>query len=124
MKIGIIGDRNHPGYGLVPDELFMAEDGYEVVYRPKNDPRGRELWVDSDKEGRAVLEWKNGGRCWVECDCGEHLCGIHGMHVLECDCPPLIDWDIDPYGYIGRDRAVRMMNGEYLPWTTQQSSLD
>lgn len=36
---------------------------------------------------------------WVECPegCGEYWCNIHDMHAFECDCPPLEEWNRDPY---------------------------
>lgn len=30
---------------------------------------------------------------WGECNaCGDRFCSYHGMHVFECDCPPLEWW--------------------------------
>lgn len=35
---------------------------------------------------------------WEACDCCEDwICNIHGCHAHDCDCPPIDDWDIDPY---------------------------
>lgn len=35
---------------------------------------------------------------WVKCpDCNEYFCLIHMTHVVECDCPPVDEWDVDPY---------------------------
>lgn len=34
---------------------------------------------------------------WVPCECGEFLYLIHGLHVFECDCPEIDEWEIDPY---------------------------
>ena len=35
---------------------------------------------------------------WVACTCGEWLCTIHeGEHAWECACPPVDEWDCDPY---------------------------
>lgn len=120
QTIGQINDRNHPAYGNKPAEMYAADDGFEVIYE---DDKGR-LYVADDEIGKAVIEWKAGGRCWVKCSCcEEYICGIHGTHVFECTCPPLIDWNIDPYDYIGKGRAKKMLAGEYYPWNLE-SSLD
>lgn len=35
---------------------------------------------------------------WIECPCCEdYLCTIHLMHAYDCDCPPIEEWDSDPY---------------------------
>jgi len=35
---------------------------------------------------------------WMECQCCEDfICTIHGLHVYECDCPPIDEWDANPY---------------------------
>jgi site-specific DNA-cytosine methylase len=38
---------------------------------------------------------------WVQCpDCDECICQLHGVHVEECDCPPIDAWaesDLWPY---------------------------
>jgi len=35
---------------------------------------------------------------WEKCpDCDSYWCNIHNMHAYDCDCPPIDDWDKDPY---------------------------
>ena len=35
---------------------------------------------------------------WEPCECcDEFKCNIHGAHVFECECPPIDEWDTDPY---------------------------
>lgn len=34
---------------------------------------------------------------WVPCECGEFVCRIHGMHACDCPCPPIEEWECDPY---------------------------
>jgi hypothetical protein len=34
---------------------------------------------------------------WTPCDCGEFWCTIHGGHAHECACPPIEEWETDPY---------------------------
>lgn len=35
---------------------------------------------------------------WIRCECCEDfLCTIHGMHVYDCDCAPIDEWEKDPY---------------------------
>ena len=35
---------------------------------------------------------------WVKCGrCNEFWCNKHKMHAFECPCPPIEEWDIDPY---------------------------
>ena len=36
---------------------------------------------------------------WTLCDCCEdYWCNIHGAHAYDCDCPPIDEWNTDPYG--------------------------
>lgn len=36
---------------------------------------------------------------WQKCpDCDDFWCSIHFMHVADCDCPPIEEWETDPYG--------------------------
>jgi len=35
---------------------------------------------------------------WMPCECCEEfVCTIHGGHVAECECPPIEEWECDPY---------------------------
>ena len=35
---------------------------------------------------------------WIKCEaCDDFYCTVHHMHVYDCDCPPIDEWDIDPY---------------------------
>jgi hypothetical protein len=35
---------------------------------------------------------------WTPCpDCDEYWCNIHQEHAADCDCPPLDEWETDPY---------------------------
>lgn len=35
---------------------------------------------------------------WVPCECcDEFVCTIHGGHVSDCACPPVEEWECDPY---------------------------
>jgi hypothetical protein len=37
---------------------------------------------------------------WVPCHgCEDWWCRKHEKHVFECDCPPLEEWETDPYGF-------------------------
>ena len=36
---------------------------------------------------------------WTECACCEdYWCNVHNEHAYDCDCPPLEEWETDPYG--------------------------
>ena len=34
---------------------------------------------------------------WVPCICENYWCLIHGMHAHDCPCPPIEEWETDPY---------------------------
>lgn len=39
-----------------------------------------------------------GSPAWVPCPCCEEfLCTIRRCHAHECDCPPIEEWEVDPY---------------------------
>jgi hypothetical protein len=35
---------------------------------------------------------------WIACVCGDFWCTVHDMHVHDCPCPPIEEWETDPYG--------------------------
>jgi len=36
---------------------------------------------------------------WTRCECCEDFwCNIHDQHAYDCDCPPIDEWETDPYG--------------------------
>ena len=34
---------------------------------------------------------------WVKCKCGNFWCTAHKKHAHECECPPIEEWETDPY---------------------------
>lgn len=35
---------------------------------------------------------------WIPCECcDEWQCTYHGEHAHECECPPIEEWELDPY---------------------------
>jgi hypothetical protein len=35
---------------------------------------------------------------WMRClCCDEFICTVHGDHVADCECPPIDEWETDPY---------------------------
>lgn len=46
---------------------------------------------------------------WEPCECCEEFwCNIHGMHVFECDCPPIDEWERDPYEPLADSSCERL----------------
>lgn len=51
------------------------------------------------------------GPAWVPCPhCGEWLCTIHRMHVFECPCPPVDEWERSPYQTESSSTATKRVN--------------
>jgi len=49
-------------------------------------------------EGKESGWWQGKTAAWVKCPCCENFwCQIHGTHAYECDCPPIEEWENDPY---------------------------
>ena len=39
---------------------------------------------------------------WARCQCCDDFwCNIHQMHAHDCECPPIDEWDRDPYSSAG-----------------------
>ena len=35
---------------------------------------------------------------WTRCpSCPDYWCNLHQQHVHDCPCPPIEEWDTDPY---------------------------
>jgi len=53
---------------------------------------------------------------WVRCPfCDEFWCVVHKMHAFECPCPPVEEWEVDPYGAGGLDYAARFRDSAVSP---------
>ena len=44
---------------------------------------------------------------WTPCTCGEFFCNIHQQHASECDCPPIDEWDTDPYSEMPKMNSTK-----------------
>jgi DNA (cytosine-5)-methyltransferase 1 len=72
------------------DELSGSDMSYPHRLRQLQ-PQGGQR----DERGRAC---DSSSPAWQPCECcDEFFCNIHGMHAFECDCPPVDEWDTDPY---------------------------
>jgi hypothetical protein len=59
---------------------------------------------------------------WTPCPCCENYwCNLHAMHAFECPCPPVGEWDVDPYsaGADGDDEVTTNAK-EMRPMTTSE----
>lgn len=44
-----------------------------------------------------IMKIPHGRKFWFLCDmCEDWYCLIHEMHVCDCHCPPIDEWDYDP----------------------------
>jgi len=63
-------------------------------------------------------------RVWVPCSCCEDFwCSLHNKHTADCDCPPLEEWETDPYGLqVEGPAAVTWVQEVADPITTHEGS--
>ena len=47
---------------------------------------------------------------WFKCDCEEFWCTRHQKHAFECQCPPIEEWEADPY--IRRPVMLDLFSGQ------------
>jgi len=49
---------------------------------------------------------------WIPCPagCGVAFCALHGEHVATCACPPLDQWEVDPFEWGGPGGCPGGMN--------------
>ena len=74
----------------------------------------------SDHKGQSSPEQRRGTLsnfvelipAWVPCECQNYLCTIHGKHAHDCDCPPIEEWSVDPYGPGRHGR----LNPQFCEW--------
>lgn len=51
---------------------------------------------------------------WVKCSvCQDFQCTIHGMHAYDCPCPPIEEWETDPYS---AQPAIVLLNPYFVEW--------
>lgn len=58
------------------------------------------LRVLLDRQGVALpqQELQPPTPAWIRCpDCENYLCTIHQEHAHDCPCPPVEEWETDPY---------------------------
>jgi hypothetical protein len=59
------------------------------------DGSGRSRIDQLPRQARLVLN----PPAWMRCtNCEDFICTIHADHVADCDCPPIEEWSVDPYG--------------------------
>jgi hypothetical protein len=47
---------------------------------------------------REAMPWCRSSAAWVPCPCCENFhCTIHETHAHDCPCPPVEEWESDPY---------------------------
>lgn len=49
---------------------------------------------------------------WIPCpeECGDFWCNIHQQHTGDCECPPIDEWENDPYGMQLEGPAFKAVN--------------
>lgn len=48
---------------------------------------------------------------WIKCQfCDEFWCTIHDQHACDCPCPPIDEWEIDPYSPMKSRIVVKVRN--------------
>lgn len=53
---------------------------------------------------------------WEQCGCcDEFWCNIHDMHAFECDCPPIEEWNSDPYMADTNSHSLQGLEPESQP---------
>lgn len=51
---------------------------------------------------------------WIPCpDCEDYWCTIHNCHAFECECPPIDEWDYDPYSERREENGTRNTDSLY-----------
>ena len=72
-------------------------------------------WKGSSRMGQRrgqLDEAVENSAAWVPCpECENYLCTIHRTHAHECECPPIEEWDSDPY-----ERSGGQLNPTWVEW--------
>lgn len=80
---------------------------------------------------RAGSTWSAAARVppvWAPCECGEFACTIHLTHAFDCPCPPVEEWDVDPYAAAPVAALYVQTNGCYFglpgvdPWDVRRDA--
>lgn len=74
-----------PDVGDTPRVVFMAGQGF--VLASTDLPPWR--FVELHRHPETI---------WIPCPgCDTFICTVHNCHAFECECPPIEDWEFDPY---------------------------
>ncbi len=63
---------------------------------------------------------------WIPCPhCENFWCTLHGVHVFECPCPPIEEWESDPYSDTQPEtRTMNATNRQIEIWLDETSDGD
>lgn len=86
------------------DNTAIMPDGRIV---PRGTPGAMAYESANRKPEPTMPPGMEGEPAWIPCpDCDDHWCNLHGMHTHECDCPPIDEWETDPYSPPGKRPAM------------------
>lgn len=72
--------------------LLQAQDAGSGAHTIKSRPSG------SGSPWSNPMPTDDGSPAWVKCRlCDCYWCTIHKTHAYNCDCPPIEEWEVDPY---------------------------
>ena len=61
--------------------------------------------IKKDIQGSLQVEQKPAWEA-CECGCGNFVCNLHGGYAHDCECPPVEEWESDPYSFpLGNPRG-------------------
>jgi len=85
----------------------VLQDSINLPFRlhPRGGDRRREQLMSKTERSAtvpAMAEWlvaaARSTPAWIPCRCCEnYICTLHGEHAHDCECPPIEEWDSDPY---------------------------
>ena len=80
----------------------VSDETYEKNSRPLTEQATR--WMQAHIPSQAP---------WVPCQemCGAFWCAMREMHAHDCECPPIEDWETDPYSPTGPHSPTTPMAG-------------
>jgi hypothetical protein len=121
FQASLLVDTSSESFATLP-KAGIACDG--VVYQQ---PRWEQVIGETDSglwPTPRTRDWKGSGKdcldkaieslpAWIPCPCcDEYLCTIHQMHAHDCPCPPIEEWDTDPY----EDSGGGKLNPTWVEW--------
>lgn len=117
--VDITPQKNYPFHFVQADALDYPLDGFDFIWASppcQAYSKATKRWSSRNHIDVVDITRMRLTAAWIKCPCGcdEFLCTTHWLHVFECSCPPIENWNRSPYSSPAPCWAIENVSGAPL----------